>query len=94
MDSLGAVELRNAISSHFCMEVPATLAFDYPTEAALISFIVSKLEVSQSKATNRQIQISRDEESSLQLTSEVLAVSCRYPKAVEGKPLQGALQLL
>ncbi len=87
MDSLGAVELRNAISSHFCVEVPATLAFDYPTETALVSFIVSKLEFSQSKAANRQIQTFRDEPSSLHLTSEVLAVSCRYPKRVDGESL-------
>ena len=42
LDSLGVVDLCNAISSTFGIEVPATLAFDYPNAAALAGFIVSK----------------------------------------------------
>ena len=43
LDSLGAVELRNAIASKFSISVPATLAFDYPTPAALAEFVAAKV---------------------------------------------------
>ena len=39
LDSLGAVELRNSLSSTFGMEMPPTITFDYPTPAALAAFI-------------------------------------------------------
>ena len=85
LDSLGAVELRNSISSQFNVGVPATLAFDYPTESALVDFIVSKMESTQRKLASSHITMTRAErQTDLQLTSEVLAVSCRYPKDVQG----------
>ena len=43
LDSLGAVELRSAVSARFCIDAPATLAFDYPTVAALVAFVASRL---------------------------------------------------
>lgn len=46
LDSLGAVELRSALGVAFDLELPATLAFDYPTTAALADFIVAQLAVS------------------------------------------------
>ena len=42
LDSLGAVELRNGLSSLFGMELPATVTFDYPTVNELAGFIASK----------------------------------------------------
>lgn len=41
LDSLGAVELRNAIASHYGTSAPATLAFDYPTAAALCDYALA-----------------------------------------------------
>lgn len=43
LDSLGAVELRNAVASKFSIWVPATLAFDYPTVAALSGFVLEAM---------------------------------------------------
>ena len=43
LDSLGAVELRNALTSQFGIELPATVTLDYPTVAALADFIATKI---------------------------------------------------
>ena len=44
LDSLGAVELRSAMGQHFSVQLPATVAFDYPLPpAALADFIASRL---------------------------------------------------
>lgn len=37
----GAVELRNALTSRFGVELPATATFDYPSVAALSGFIAA-----------------------------------------------------
>ncbi len=47
LDSLGAVDLRNAIGSKFGIEVPATAAFDYPTASALAGHISARVAPSQ-----------------------------------------------
>jgi hypothetical protein len=39
LDSIGAVELRNAITSRFGVELPATATFDYPSAGQLAGFI-------------------------------------------------------
>lgn len=39
LDSLGAVELKNSLSQHFEVELPATFTFDYPTPGAMASYI-------------------------------------------------------
>lgn len=43
LDSLGAVDLRNSLSTAFALDLPAMIAFDYPTPAALTKYITSKL---------------------------------------------------
>lgn len=43
LDSLGSVELRNTLSKHFGIELPATLTFDYPTTAAITAFIFESI---------------------------------------------------
>ena len=35
LDSLGSVELRNTLSQHFSLELPATFALDYPNIGAM-----------------------------------------------------------
>ena len=39
LDSLAAVELRSAIAAAFNITLPATLAFDFPTAAAIAQYI-------------------------------------------------------
>jgi acyl carrier protein len=43
LDSLMAVELRNALGRRAGARLPATLAFDHPTPAAIAKYIIMKL---------------------------------------------------
>lgn len=42
LDSIGAVELRNAVSARFGIELSATATFDYPSADALARYIANK----------------------------------------------------
>lgn len=42
LDSLGSVELRNAISSAFKVDLPATVTFDHPTPRQLAKYVGTK----------------------------------------------------
>jgi len=44
LDSLGAVELRNALQSRLAIELPSTLVFDYPSIDAMAGFIAGRLQ--------------------------------------------------
>ena len=46
LDSLGALDLRNALAAHFAVDLPPTLAMDYPTLRALAAFIADLLGTS------------------------------------------------
>jgi len=41
LDSLGAVELRNALAARFGVELPATVTLDHPTIDALAAYIAA-----------------------------------------------------
>lgn len=43
LDSLGAVELRNQLATHFNLELAPTVTFDYPTPGHLASHIAARL---------------------------------------------------
>ena len=46
LDSLGALDLRNATAAHFAVDLPATLVIDYPTLNALALYISGLMAVS------------------------------------------------
>ena len=78
LDSLGAVELRNALGDHFGIPMPATLVFDHPTIAALSAFIASALPASQpALPLTSQPQLSRTAPAAW--TTAVLASACQLP---------------
>jgi len=49
LDSLGSVELKNALERRSGIELPSTLVFDYPTVNALAGFLAVKLSSSAPK---------------------------------------------
>eukprot|EP00889_Picochlorum_renovo_P002070 jgi/Picre1/29100/NNA_004493.t1 len=59
LDSLGTVELKNALESSFGISLPSTLVFDYPTVGALSKY----LETTASLHGGKQQELSSDDES-------------------------------
>lgn len=53
LDSIGSVELRNAASALLGKELPATLAFDYPSVRAITGYIVSQMQSSEGQVADR-----------------------------------------
>jgi Phosphopantetheine attachment site len=43
LDSLGSIELRNALESRLGLSLPGTLVLDYPSLDALVDYLAAKL---------------------------------------------------
>lgn len=76
MDSLMAVELRNAIGNSVGRELPATLLYDYPTVKALADFLLEKVFVfsaapAAAKAASKAV--AADE------AIAIIGLGCRFP---------------
>jgi NADP-dependent 3-hydroxy acid dehydrogenase YdfG/acyl carrier protein len=54
-DSLTAVELRNRMSAVSGVQLPATLAFDYPSSAALSDFLLSQILPQVTEGANESL---------------------------------------
>ena len=50
LDSLGAVELRNAMAAAFSMPIPATVAFDYPTLGQIAQYVLAHSDMAAAAA--------------------------------------------
>ena len=56
LDSIGAVELRNAVGTRFGVELPATAMFDYPTLRALGAYLAGRSGAGRAAAELPQAQ--------------------------------------
>lgn len=72
LDSLGAVELRNALGSRFAIELPATVTFDFPTIAALGAYLAAAVpHAGAAVADPAAIELASVSELSMQVNSGV-----------------------
>lgn len=76
LDSLGAIELRTNLSTHFKLDLPSTLTFDYPSIVAMSSFIASQLPAVRQNVDITPKMLLPEEQKPAE-GSFVLASSCR-----------------
>lgn len=101
LDSIGAVQLRNALIQKFNIDLPATVTFDYPTVSKLAEFISSIVnnmsEVEEAyQAANTHSQSTEDFVSSVQsIVGKVLgkSVSVEEPFMQAGMDSMSATEL-
>ncbi|MEC9465245.1 MAG: SDR family NAD(P)-dependent oxidoreductase, partial [Myxococcota bacterium] len=79
LDSLMAVELRNRLAAMAQINIPATLAFDYPTPEAISGFMLQKAfsDLGAGVEAVASTQVIGDDE-----TIAVVGMSCRLPGGV------------
>ena len=86
------MELRNALSSKFGVELPPTITLDYPSVAALASHLATQLPTSGAPAVAESEPSQLDEDSNSEVTHHFIGLKgCRQLKAAAAarQTLQG-----
>ena len=78
LDSLGAVELRNSLATRYSLDLPASLIFDYPTVAALSSFLAASIQPAVSQGVLYEPFETLGTGSAAN-GAEVVSIACKYP---------------
>ena len=85
LDSLAAVELRNALSTHWAVSLPATFIFDYPTAAAMTQYRQEQLGMPGTQAVKAALALlPAVQQTAARSGSAIVGVACRYPGAAAG----------
>src|SRR6266511_4396197 len=80
LDSMMALELRNALGKRAGKTLPATLAFDYPTPAAIAKHLLEKvLALSESTGAPVPLVAAQPEE---EAAIAIVGIGCRYPGGI------------
>ena len=81
LDSLGSIQLRTNLGERFSMDMPATLALDFPNALAIATYIKeSKQPINASRWSNDEdliVAIHKPTDA----TTNILAISCMYTHA-------------
>ncbi len=93
LDSLDAVELRNAVTAAFGISLPATVTFDYPTAAALAAFVASHMGAAaavEAHSVGRDVPAGMEDapaDGRKPRATDMISVSLSYPSAQTGGEL-------
>ncbi|MBW8818464.1 MAG: SDR family NAD(P)-dependent oxidoreductase, partial [Streptomyces sp.] len=85
LDSLTAVELRNRLNAATGLNLPATVVYDYPTPAALVSFLRQSLDADAARAGSSASAAATARSTKSAEPDEPIAIigmSCRFPGGV------------
>nr|WP_234364877.1 type I polyketide synthase [Streptomyces sp. RTd22] len=77
VDSLAAMELRNALGRTTGLKLPVTLVFDYPTPAVLASHLLDEVSGTVNERHVRPVVTPADDD-----PIAIIGMACRYPGGV------------